>query len=142
SLINDTRASAFLPTRGYYFEGSGEYVTGSFDYPRVEADFRKYFLLSERPDHSGRHVISYANNVGWLGDDAPIYDRFYAGGFSTMRGFDFRGASPITFVGFQGVETGGNFQWLNSLQYLFPITADDMLHGVVFCDFGTVERTV
>lgn len=142
SLINDTRDSAFLPTRGYYFEGSGEYVTGSFDYPRVEADFRKYFLLSERPDHSGRHVISYATNVGWLGDDAPIYDRFYAGGFSTMRGFDFRGASPITFVGFHGVETGGNFQWLNSLQYLFPITADDMLHGVVFCDFGTVERTV
>lgn len=142
ALINDTRDSAFLPTQGHYFEVSGEFVTGSFDYPRVETDFRKYYLLSERPDHSGRHVISYATNVGWLGDDAPIYDRFYAGGFSTMRGFDFRGASPMTPVGGQLVETGGNFQWLNSLQYLFPITADDMLHGVVFCDFGTVEREV
>lgn len=139
ALINDTRDSAFLPTSGYYFEGSGEFVTGSFDYPRVEADFRKYWLLSERPDHSGRHVISYATNVGWMGDDAPVYDRFYAGGFSTLRGFDFRGASPLTNVGGRWVETGGTFQWLNSLQYLFPITADDMLHGVVFCDFGTVE---
>jgi outer membrane protein insertion porin family len=142
ALINDTRDSAFLPTSGHYFEGSGEFVTGSFDYPRVEADFRKYFLLSERPDHSGRHVISYATNVGWMGDDAPVYDRFYAGGFSTLRGFDFRGASPLTNVGGRWVETGGTFQWLNSLQYLFPITADDMLHGVVFCDFGTVEPEV
>ena len=141
-VINDTRDSAFLPTQGYYFEASGEFVTGSFDYPRVEADFRKYYLLSERPDHSGRHVISYAANVGWLGDDAPIYDRFFAGGFSTMRGFDFRGASPMTDVAGRLVETGGNFQWLNSLQYLFPVTADDMLHGVVFCDFGTVEPEV
>jgi outer membrane protein insertion porin family len=60
-----------------------------------------------------------------------------------LRGFDFRGASPLTNNG-QGrfVETGGLFQWLNSLQYLFPITADDMLHGVVFCDFGTVEPEV
>jgi outer membrane protein insertion porin family len=40
------------------------------------------------------------------------------------------------------VELGGEFQWLNSIQYLFPITADDMLHGVVFCDFGTVEEDV
>jgi len=138
AVINDTRDSAFLPTQGHYLEVSGEYVTGTFEYPRVEADFRKYYLLSERPDHSGRHVISYATNVGWLGDDAPIYDRFFAGGFSTLRGFDFRGASPIDM----GVEVGGDFQWLNSLQYLFPITADDMLHGVVFCDFGTVEPEV
>ncbi len=142
AVINDTRDSTFLPTQGHYLEVSGEQVIGTFDYPRVEVDYRKYFLLSERPDHSGRHVVSFATNVGYLGDDAPIYDRFYAGGFSTMRGFDFRGASPITFVGGRGVESGGNFQWLNSLQYLFPITADDMLHGVVFCDFGTVEREV
>ena len=31
---------------------------------------------------------------------------------------------------------------LASAEYLFPITADDMLRGVVFCDSGTVEPTV
>ena len=35
---------------------------------------------------------------------------------------------------------GGEFQWLNSVQYMFPVTADEMLHGVVYCDFGTVEK--
>ena len=31
---------------------------------------------------------------------------------------------------------------LASAEYLFPITADDMLRGVVFCDTGTVEPTI
>jgi outer membrane protein insertion porin family len=58
ALINDTRDSTFLATQGHYLELSGEQVIGSFSYPRLEVDFRKYFLLSERPDHSGRHVLS------------------------------------------------------------------------------------
>lgn len=135
--INDTRDSAFLPTTGRYLEVSGEYVVGDFQYPRVNIDYRRFFLLRERPDHSGRHVLSLSTNVGWLGDDAPIYEHFFAGGFSTFRGFDFRGVGPVDAA--TRVELGGHFQWLNSVQYLFPVTADEMLHGVVFCDFGTVE---
>jgi outer membrane protein insertion porin family len=57
-----------------------------------------------------------------------------------MRGFDFRGASPVSEA--TGVTLGGEFQWLNSAEYMFPLTADDMLHGVVFCDFGTTEPDV
>ena len=83
-------------------------------------------------------MISAGTRLGFTGDNTPIYDRFFAGGFSTIRGFDFRGASPVV----SGVQVGGDFLWLNSLEYLFPITADDMLHGVVFCDFGTVEPSV
>ncbi len=40
------------------------------------------------------------------------------------------------------VAVGGDFMWVNTLEYLFPITADDMMHGVVFTDFGTVEPSV
>ncbi|MEE9603360.1 MAG: BamA/TamA family outer membrane protein, partial [Thermoguttaceae bacterium] len=32
--------------------------------------------------------------------------------------------------------------WINTVEYLMPITADDMLQAVVFCDFGTVENRV
>ena len=31
-------------------------------------------------------------------------------------------------------------RFLGSVQYMFPVTADDMLKGVVFTDFGTVEE--
>lgn len=138
SIINDTRDSAFLATQGHYMEIYGEQVIGTFDYPRVGIDFKKYFLVRERADHSGRHVVSLVTKVDVTGSDTPIYDNFFAGGFSTLRGFDFRGASPVS----NGVEVGGEFSWLNSAEYMFPITADDMLHGVVFCDFGTVEPKV
>ena len=32
--------------------------------------------------------------------------------------------------------------WVNTVEYSFPLTADDMIHGVGFVDFGTVEETV
>ena len=41
-----------------------------------------------------------------------------------------------------GAIVGGPFEWLNTVEYLFPITADDTLRGVVFTDFGTVESNV
>jgi outer membrane protein insertion porin family len=38
------------------------------------------------------------------------------------------------------VIVGGQLQALGSLEYMFPLTADDALRGVVFTDFGTVEE--
>jgi outer membrane protein insertion porin family len=67
-----------------------------------------------------------------------MYENFFAGGYSTIRGFAFRGASPVD----GGVIVGGEFQWLNSLEYVFPLTADDMLKGIVFVDYGTVEQQI
>ncbi|MCE5303234.1 MAG: BamA/TamA family outer membrane protein [Planctomycetaceae bacterium] len=137
----DKRDSTFLATEGFLAEGSIEQVLGSYQYPRVELDLRKYFKLHERPDGSGRHVLTVAGRAGWVGEDAPIYDRYYAGGFSTIRGFSFRGASPAVYSvnADEVVRLGGDFMLLGSLEYMFPITADDMLRGVVFCDTGTVE---
>ncbi len=139
AVVNNTRDSDFLPTQGHYFEIYGEQVVGTFDYPRGGFDLRKYFLMHERGDHTGRHVLSLTTQVNITGNDTPIYEHFFAGGFSTMRGFDFRGASPVAAT---GVTVGGEFQWLNSAEYMFPLTADDMLHGVVFCDFGTTEPDI
>ncbi|MEM1305520.1 MAG: BamA/TamA family outer membrane protein, partial [Planctomycetota bacterium] len=127
-------------TEGHFVELTLEQVIGSFDYPRAIIDARKYFLLTERPDHSGRHVLSTSTRIGFTGTNTPIYDHFFAGGYSTLRGFDFRGASPVENG--TTVEVGGEFLWVSSVEYLFPITADDTIHGVVFCDFGTVERNV
>lgn len=144
SLARDKRDNAFMATEGHLIEMSIEQVIGSFNYPRAEIDLRKYFTLYERPDGSGRHVLSLASRVGYTGDNTPIYEHFYAGGFSSLRGFEFRGASPHVFSAATGgnVFVGGQFQFLASAEYLFPITADDMIRGVVFCDTGTIEPTI
>jgi outer membrane protein insertion porin family len=144
TLTNDRRDNAFLATEGYLLEASFEEVIGSFTYPRAELDMRKYFRLGSRPDGSGRQVLTLSSHVGITGDNTPIYDRFYAGGFSSLRGFAFRGADPSVYSVSTGTMCylGGDFEFLASAEYMFPVTADDMIRGVVFCDTGTVEQSV
>jgi outer membrane protein insertion porin family len=139
TMVHDTRDSTFLPTQGHYIELGFEQAFGDFVFPRMNLDMRQHFVLHERPDTSGRHVLSLIGRLGVSGEDTPLYERFFAGGFSTLRGFAFRGASPVDLP--TGVVVGGEFQALGTVEYLFPITADDMLRGVTFVDFGTVERT-
>ena len=137
-LIHDTRDSPFLPTQGHLATFEFEQVIGTFVYPRGILEGRQYFLLNERPDGSGRHVLSVGSVLGMSGPDTPAYDNFFAGGYNTLRGFTFRGASPRQ----NGAVIGGPFEWLNTVEYMFPITANDALRGVVFTDFGTVESNV
>jgi outer membrane protein insertion porin family len=138
TLTHDTRDIPFFPTEGHYFEMAYEQAFGTFDYPRAELDYRRYFLIRERPDGSGRHTLAFSGKLGFSGVDTPMYENYFAGGYSTLRGFDFRGASPIT----GSVIVGGRFRFLGSTEYFFPLTADDMIKGVVFCDFGTVEKDI
>lgn len=142
-LIHDTRDSPFLPTQGHLATFEFEQVIGTYSYPRGILEGRQYFLMRERPDGSGRHVLSVGSVLGLSGPNTPAYDNFFAGGYNTLRGFTFRGASPRQ-AGPNGqlAIVGGPFEWLNTVEYLFPITADDTLRGVVFTDFGTVESNV
>lgn len=140
TLTHDTRDSAFLPTEGHLYELSFEQVVGSFDYPRAELELRRYFLLRQHPDGSGRHVMSVSTRLAYTGSNTPIYEHYFAGGYSTLRGFAFRGASPRDLA--TGLRIGGHFMLLASAEYMFPLTADDMLRLVIFCDTGTVQPDI
>ncbi len=135
-LAHDTRDSAFMPTEGHLVEFNFEQVIGTYVFPKAVVDLRQYFLLRERPDGSGRHTLNLMGMFGVSGSDTPVFENFFAGGFNTIRGFRFRGASPTT----NGAIVGGRLELIGSAEYIFPITADDMLRAVVFCDFGTVEK--
>lgn len=137
-LTHDTRDNAFLPTEGHLWQAGFEQIFGEYDFPRVNTDFRQYVLLHQRPDRSGRHVLALRGRMGITGNQTPAFENYFAGGFSTLRGFDFRGASPVELTS----RVGGQFMILTSAEYLFPITADDGLRGVVFIDAGTVEESV
>ena len=140
SLQHNTLDSEFMATQGHLFKLSFEEVTGSYTYPQVGLELSQYFKLSERADHTGCHVFMLSGRAGYTGDNTPIYDRYYAGGFNSIRGFEFRGVSPIDPA--TGQQIGGDFQLLTTAQYMFPITPDDMLRGVFFVDAGTVEPTI
>ena len=135
ALAHDTRDSSFLPTQGHFVEGSWEQAFGNFNYSRFEITGSQFFTMWERPDGRGKHILQLRGQAGWTGDDTPIFERFYAGGFQSFRGFEFRGVTPRI----DNVKVGGQFMMLGTAEYILPITADDNVRGVVFTDVGTVE---
>ena len=134
----DTRDNVFMPTRGHFADLTYEQGFGEFTYPRVDISAGQYFTTYERPDGFGKHIFSLTGQVGWTGDDTPIFERYYAGGYSSFRGFAFRGVTPVQ----NGIEVGGDFLLLGSAEYMVPLTADDNIRAVVFTDFGTVEPEI
>ncbi|MFO1021655.1 MAG: POTRA domain-containing protein [Planctomycetales bacterium] len=138
SVAHDTRDSSMLATEGHFIELAYEQGMGDFVYPRADLDARQFFTLYQRPDGFGKHILSLRGQISYTGDNTPIFERLYAGGFQSFRGFQFRGVSPVE----EGVGIGGQWLALGSVEYMFPVTASETIRGVVFSDFGTVENTV
>lgn len=137
-VTRDDRDSYLRPTEGSLVDLSCEQVMGEFAFPIFNLEANKYWTIWQRPDNSGRHVLAARSQVSIEGGNAPVYERFYAGGFRTMRGFEFRGVGPSV----NGFMTGGSFMWLNSVEYQVPVRANDQLYFVGFVDSGTVEQNV
>lgn len=134
----DTRDSFMRPTQGGLLDMSYEQVFGSFTFPIFNVEGSRFFTLWQRPDGSGKHVLVGRSQVGVAGENAPVFERFFAGGFRSIRGYQFRGVGPFV----DGYNVGGRFMWLNSLEYQMPIRANDQLYAVAFVDSGTVESDV
>ena len=69
----------------------------------------------------------------------PIFEHTSPAASRQSAASQFRGVTPRDQYG-NGI--GGDFELFASAQYLFPITPDNMLRGVVFVDTGTVEPTI
>ena len=138
SVIHDTRDAAFGSSSGHYIDLGYEQAFGQFNYPRFEAEARQYFTTYQRIDGQGKHTLLLRGQASWSGSDTPIFEKFYAGGFQTFRGFAFRGVSPTQ----QNVLTGGNFMVLGGVEYMLPVLANEMVKVVGFSDFGTINDQV
>jgi outer membrane protein insertion porin family len=134
SIRYDTRNAPFMPNKGQYFEASFEQGWGSFTFPKVELEGRTYFTLGSRPDGSGPRTLELRGHYGVTGPDTPVYERFFAGYFGSLRGFQYRGVGPHIL----GSNAGGLMEAVGSVEYMLPLTASDRVRQVFFCDFGTV----
>ena len=95
--------------------------------------------MVQRPDGTGRQVLALHSAVGWASDNTPVYERYFAGGFRSIRGFEFRGVGPDV----NGVTRSAAISMLlNSLEYQVPLVAKDAIYAVGFIDSGTVESRV
>jgi len=139
-LTRDTRDSFIYPTNGSVFDIGYEQVLGDYTFPIGTAEYTKFLSSKylQREDGSGKHVVAVRSQVSIAGSNAPVFERFYAGGFRSLRGFTFRGVGPSE----NNLHVGGTFSLLNTVEYQIPILQNDKLFFVTFLDHGTVERNV
>ena len=139
-VSRDTRDSSILPTSGSLIDVGVEQNFGTYTYPIGTAEYTQFFTSDflQRKDGRGKHVLALRSQIAVAGSDTPVYDRFYAGGYQSLRGFSFRGVGPSE----NDLFTGGKFSFLNSVEYQVPILASEKLFAVGFIDHGTVENSV
>lgn len=139
TIVRDTTDSILIPSEGYRLTlGWEQYGAfgGDFSFSHASASATWYRTL--RTDIFDRKsVLAVRGDIGANFGDTPVFERFYAGGFGSIRGFDFRGVSPRAGVFDNAV--GGDFILLTGAEYSYPLYAKT-LRGVVFVDMGTVEE--
>lgn len=136
-LTQDTRDNIYSPSRGYVLGGSVEVAGGPLggdkDFAKFTANASKYFGLMkgstlELSLRSGI-VNPYGNS-----SEVPIYERFYAGGAYTIRGYHERKVGPVDTASKDPI--GGESMLIANIEYLYPIMS--ILKGAVFYDVGNV----
>jgi outer membrane protein insertion porin family len=135
-VVKDTTDSFLFPTEGYRLMASVEQGFSSSSFTKFVVDGKKYWTVT-RDVLDRRSVLGVRGRVGFIPGDAPIFERFFAGGQGSLRGFEFRGVGPRE----RKTELGGDFLALASAEYQFPIFEKN-LSGVFFLDTGTVEKTI
>jgi outer membrane protein insertion porin family len=138
----DTTTRGLLPSKGTTetigLESYGV-LGGDYQFEKLTGSLDWYHLLGE--DLLDRKtILRVYGDVGWLfGGDDPFFERYYGGGIGSIRGFAFRGVSPRD--GPAQDRVGGDFSATGTVEVSFPLAAE-ILRGVVFSDFGTVEHDV
>jgi outer membrane protein assembly complex protein YaeT len=137
TLVRDRTDSRWMPSTGDRLRLSYEQVYGSFGFGKAIGEYSTYRTL--RVDALDRKSIwSNRFTVGSIFGDAPIFERFYAGGMGSIRGFGYRGVGPRSTVGDED-PIGGKVLLLAGTEYEFPLVGKN-LRGAVFLDSGTVEQ--
>ncbi|MBF0316875.1 MAG: outer membrane protein assembly factor BamA [Nitrospirae bacterium] len=134
TITRDTRDNYNDPSEG---SRNSVYVTfaglgGSNAFLKTGVDSLWFFPFFGPTTLSFRGRYGYGSGV--YGKNLPIYERFYVGGISTIRGLAFGEAGPTddedTFI-------GGTSQLIFNGEFIFPIVSEIKLKGVVFVDVGS-----
>ena len=142
-INRDTRDSFLTPSTGSLLDVGVEQVLGDYQFPVATAEFTRFFTLHQARDGGWKGILASRTSFTAMADDAPVFERVFAGGFRSLRGFQFRGVGPVGTgpLGSQ-YHTGGTFAMLSTLEYQLPLVANERVSFVAFCDYGTVGNRV
>jgi len=141
SVGKNTTDNKFNPTEGHSFNTSYEQVTGDDTFGVVGGTYRWYKTIHE--DYARRKTVLAAklHAASIVGGDAPPFEKFYAGGMGSIRGFNYRGVSTrgVASDG-SGSEDpiGSDWIFLANAEVSVPLETEN-LSILFFVDSGTID---
>lgn len=128
------------PTKGNVqaasIEYAGDFMGGTNDFVRYMGQSSWFW-----PTFIKDVVFSLRGQIGFIqsnsDDPLPYYERFWAGGIDTLRGFDYRSVSPRDRAG-HNQHIGGDKLLVFNAEVIFPLIKRMGIKGVLFGDAGNV----
>lgn len=137
----DTRNNVFSPLTGIYYTNTFQLTGGPFG---GDKDFLKYFSrLSLYFPMIQKSVVEYRLRYALADsfsntEDVPIYERLFAGGGSTIRGYHERKIGPVDDVTEDPI--GGESMFVGNIEYTYPLA--DFIKLAGFFDTGNVWPSI
>jgi outer membrane protein insertion porin family len=141
SFVRDTRDKLYGATRGSRNNLSVKYaggiLGGDSQFTKLEGTTSWYFpLFLNTVFHAlGSAGAAFENEP----DKLPVYERFYLGGMSSIRGYEYAKVSPIDPE--TGDRIGGDQMWFINTEIVVPLLTEQGIYGVVFFDAGDAIDT-
>ncbi|HEX7229045.1 MAG TPA: outer membrane protein assembly factor BamA [Candidatus Binatia bacterium] len=107
---------------------------GDFNFYKMTAEGKKYIDIGWQTVFASRLKLGLADSIG-PSENLPLFERFYAGGEGSVRGYVRRHLGPLSS---NGDPLGGLSLVEGSLELRRPIWKE--LGGAVFVDFGQVSK--
>jgi outer membrane protein insertion porin family len=139
SLTRDTRDFQMDPRTGWRTTVAvalgTPYLGGTNDFYKYTLDVMKYTPLPFDTRISVRARYGVVQGLNTAGDHKPIplTELYFVGGINTMRGFVFGKAGPVTT---DNTLLGAASELIFNFDYIFAISAEAKLNGVIFFDYG------
>ncbi|MEA1916892.1 MAG: outer membrane protein assembly factor BamA, partial [Campylobacterota bacterium] len=141
SITYDSTDDYYLPRKGWTASQSLEYagVGGKAEFIKSRTTFGKYYGFKKLVgfDMIGRYKARYfqAFDEGFL----PLAERFYMGGFGSVRGYESYSISPV-IVESDGYQTriGGKKTFSNNIEANFPFIPSAKMRLTTFFDWGFI----
>lgn len=138
----DKRDNKFAPSKGYFtalsLQDAGGFLGGDKDFLKGQLTGSYYHSIINRVVLELRATSGLSDAYG-DSDDLPIYERFYAGGARTIRGYKERGVGPRDAG--SNAPLGGEAMAVGNVELTFPIF-ENLIKGAVFYDVGNVWARV
>lgn len=141
-IQRDTTDNRFRPSIGYIFDAGYEQVDGDYTFGVVSATQRWYTTLYEDISEN-RTILETKIHGATIAGDAPVFEKFYAGGTRSLRGFDYRGVST------RGLQTnvinpdrkdpiGSDWIVIGSTEVVVPLSSE-VVSALFFIDAGAID---